>query len=57
MVILTETKWQTLQLTMFPTLREPSVNRKDFTALTLVEPTRDNPVLDPLAVLHLNNRI
>ena len=39
----------------FSTLREPSVKRKDLHALTLVRPTRNNPVLDPLAVLHLNN--
>ena len=26
-------------------------------ALTLVGPTRDNPVLDPLAVLHLDNQL
>ena len=38
-----------------PTLREPSVNRKDLRALTLVGPTRYNPILDPLAVLHLIN--
>ena len=30
-------------------------NRKDLQALTLVGPTRENPVLDPLAVLHLDN--
>ena len=30
----------------------PSVNRNDLQALTLV----DNPVLDPLAVLHFDNR-
>ena len=29
------------------TLREPSVNRKDEQALTLVGPTSENPVLDP----------
>ena len=38
MVILTETKQQTLQLTLLPTLKEPSVIRKDFRALTLVGP-------------------
>ena len=26
-------------------------------ALTFEGPTKDNPVLDPLAVLHLNNRL
>ena len=40
---------------LFSTLRELSVNRKDLLALTLVGPPRDNPELDPLAVLHLNN--
>ena len=35
-----------------PSLREPSVNRKDLRTLTLVVPTIDNPVLDPLAELH-----
>ena len=29
--------------------------RKDLQALTLVGPTRENPVLDPLAVQHLDN--
>ena len=36
---------------------EPSVNRKDLGALTLVGPTTDNPVLDPLAVPDLDNRL
>ena len=40
---------------LFSTLREPSVIRKDLQALTLVRPTRDNSVLDPLAVLHIDN--
>ena len=40
---------------LFSTLRELSVNWKDLQALTLVGPTRDNLVLDPLAVLHLKN--
>ena len=31
------------------------VNRKDFQALTLVGTTRNNPILDPLAVIHLDN--
>ena len=39
----------------FSTSGEPSLNRKDLQALTLVRPTRDNPVLDPIAVIHLNN--
>ena len=38
-------------------LWETSVNRKDLRALTLVGPTWDNPLLDPLAVLHLDNRL
>ena len=38
----------------FSTLRESSVNR-NLHALTLVGPTGDNPVLDPLAVLHLDS--
>ena len=33
------------------------MNRKELRALTLVGPTRDNPVLEPLAVLHINNRL
>ena len=37
---------------LFSILREPSVDRKDLQALTLMVLTRDNPVLDPLAVLH-----
>ena len=41
--------------TLFQTLREPSENRKDLQALTLAGPTRNNPALDPLAVLHLDN--
>ena len=40
---------------LFSTLNELSVNRKDLHALTLVGSTRDNPVLDPRAVLHLKN--
>ena len=42
---------------LFTTLREPSVKLKDLQTLTLVGPTRDNSVLDPLAVLHLNYRL
>ena len=33
------------------------MNRKDLQALTLVGPTRDNPELDPLAILHLYNQL
>ena len=42
---------------LFQTLWEPSVDRKDLQALTLVRPTRNNLVLDPLAVLNLDNRL
>ena len=42
---------------VFSTLRGPSVNRKDLQALTLMGPTRNNLVLDPLAVPHLDNRL
>ena len=49
------TKWTMCSL--LQTLKEPSVNRKDLQALNLVGPTKDNPVQDPLAVLHLNNRL
>ena len=35
----------------------PSVNRIDLKALTLVGPTITRPVLDPLAVLRLDNRL
>ena len=38
---------------LFQTLCELSVNRKDLRALTLVGLTRNK--LDPLAVLHLDN--
>ena len=34
-----------------------SVNRKDLIALTLVGLTWENPALDPLAVLNLDNRL
>ena len=47
----------TTKLNKFSTLREPSVNRKDLQALTLMGPTRDILVLDPLDVLHLDNRL
>ena len=38
-------------------LWEPSVNRKDSWALTLVGPPSNNPKIAPLAVLHLDNRL
>ena len=31
--------------------------KKKKQALTLAEPTRNNPALDPLAVLHFNNQL
>ena len=34
-----------------------SVNRKDLRALTLLGPTRENLLLDPLAVQYLNNQL
>ena len=43
------------QVFFFSTLREPSLNVKDLPALTLVGPLGDNPEIDPLAVLHLDN--
>ena len=42
---------------LFFTLREPSVNRKDLQASTLVGPPRDKPEIKPLAELHLYNRL
>ena len=32
-------------------------NKQDLRALSLVGPTRKNPVLDPLAVQHLENQL
>ena len=37
-------------------IREPSVIRKDLQSLALVRPPRDNPELETLAVLHLDNQ-
>ena len=37
--------------------REPSVNRKDLKVLTSEESRWNNPVLNPLAVLHLRNKL
>ena len=45
------------KLSIFSTLRGPSVHRKDWQALTLLEPTHNKPGLDPLAVLHLDNQL
>ena len=39
------------------TLGGPLVNRIDLLALTLAGPTQHKPVLDPLAVQHLENRL
>ena len=33
------------------------MNRKDLCALTLVGPTQDNLLLDPIDVLHLDNQL
>ena len=44
------------KLTNFTDDLLPILNRTDLHALTLVGPPRDNPELDTLAVLHLNNR-
>ena len=41
---------------LFSTLSEPSVNRKDLPALTLVEPIKYNLELDPQVVLHQDNK-
>ena len=38
-------------------INELSVNRKDVQASTLVGLTQENPALDPLAVLNLDNRL
>ena len=46
-----------VKCSLFLTLRGLLVNRKDLQALTLVRPTQKNLVLDPLAVLHLDNRL
>ena len=37
--------------------RKLSVNRKDLRALNLVRLTRENPTLDPQAVLSLHNQL
>ena len=50
-------QWRKLNTYQITTLREPPVNRKDLQAVTLVEPPRDNRESDPLAVLHLSNRL
>ena len=40
---------------LIQTAGELLVNKTDLGALTLLGPTREDPVLDPLAVLHLDN--
>ena len=40
---------------LFSTLREPTVNRVGLRASALVGLTRENPELDPLAALQLDN--
>ena len=42
---------------METTTRELSLNREDLGASTLVGLNRENPQLDPLAVLHLDIRL
>ena len=49
--------WQQNQPTLFQTLMELLVNRKDLRAFTLMEPTRDNPITDPLTITHHNNQL
>ena len=43
------------EIRLFLTIGNFWVNTKDLGALTLVGPTREDSILDPLAVLHLNN--
>ena len=45
-----------ISMTFISTSGEPSVNRIDLLALTLVGPTQHKSVLDPLAVQHLENQ-
>ena len=42
---------------LFQTTMELLVIKTDLQALTLVGPTKQEPVLDPLAVLHLDKRL
>ena len=42
---------------LFSTLRELAVNRKDLRALTLMGPPRDNPEINPLPVLPLDSQL
>ena len=40
-------KTKSIKCSLFSILREPSLDRKDLLALTLVGPPRDNPKQDP----------
>ena len=42
---------------LFQTTRDILVNKTDLRALILVGCTKKDPVVDPLAVLHLNKRL
>ena len=48
-------KYIYIEIPLFQIVRKLSVNWNDLPALDLVGSTRDNPVPDPLAVLHLDN--
>ena len=45
------------QFLIFNTRGNFPVNRKDLQALTLVGPTKKNPVSDPLVAQHLDNQL
>ena len=45
---------QEVTISLFQTTRELLVNKIDLQAITLVGPIREDPVPDPLAVLHLD---
>ena len=55
--LLGSARTQKLVETFISTSGVPSVNRTDLQALILVGPTDTSPVLDPLAVLLLDNRL
>ena len=46
-----------MQILSFLTSGVPSKNRINLQALTSAGPTGTNPVLEPLAVLHLDNQL
>ena len=54
MILIYSLTTKSTKCSLFQTLREPPVKSKDLQALNLVGPTRDNLVLDPLDVLHLD---